>query len=193
MGLFESDYKRNVLTELERNTRALEEMKKNVSAEKITQLQAVVDFVGQAKLLKDTQLAIYQKRLQQIQHEKEHEKMVKEMLDSGLCTVGSHSLTHSILRKMSQDSVEKEFVNSRVELSRIFNTNVDILAYPFGSVYACSKDNIKAAQNTEYQLAFSTLNCHLTENNMLNRFFIPRKNVNENNYKEILRCWNAVN
>ena len=121
------------------------------------------------------------------------EKMVKEMLDSGLCTVGSHSLTHSILRKMSQDSVEKEFVNSRVELSRIFNTNVDILAYPFGSVYACSKDNIKAAQNTEYQLAFSTLNCHLTENNMLNRFFIPRKNVNENNYKEILRCWNAVN
>lgn len=78
MGLFESDYKRNVLTELERNTRALEEMKANVSAEKITQLQAVVDFVGQAKLLKDTQLAIFQKRLQQIKCDREHEKMAKE-------------------------------------------------------------------------------------------------------------------
>lgn len=74
MGLFESDYKRNVLTELERNVRTLEEMKTNVSAEKITQLQAVIDFVGQAKLLKDTQLAIFQKRLQQIQHDREHER-----------------------------------------------------------------------------------------------------------------------
>lgn len=78
MGLFESDYKRNVLTELERNMRALEEMKTTVSAEKITQLQAVVDFVGQAKLLKDTQLAVFQKRLQQLQHDRQHEKTVKE-------------------------------------------------------------------------------------------------------------------
>ena len=78
MGLFESEYRRNVLTEIERKLRELEKMKSVNIDEKLSQLQAVVDFLGQGKLLKDMEFAMFQKRLEQIKRDKEHERFKSE-------------------------------------------------------------------------------------------------------------------
>lgn len=112
--------------------------------------------------------------------------MVAEMLHSGLCTLGAHTITHNMLRKQSKAKVEYEFRESKRLLSEKFNTHVDTMAYPYGSCYACSRANIKMCQKTGYLCSFSTLNCQLTHENISKKYFIPRRNINEKNYREML-------
>ena len=120
-------------------------------------------------------------------------QMITEMLDSGLCTVGSHTISHPVLRKLTKEEVLDELMESKRKLSNCFDVDVDTMAYPYGSLYACSKSNIDICGISGYDVAFSTINSHLTVENLRQKMFIPRRNVNENNYRELLRCWNARN
>lgn len=114
------------------------------------------------------------------------EKMVQEMLDSGLCQLGAHTITHCLLRKQPENVVEYELNESKKILTELFHMRIDIMAYPYGSLYACSNGNVKMCKMVGYLCGFSTLNCHLTYENINDKFFIPRKNVNDKNYKTML-------
>ena len=114
MGLFESDYQRNVLTEMERNTRKLEELHGNVSSEKILELKGAIDFVKQAKLMKDMQVEIFQKRLQQIQYDKAHELFKKENSEE---IVDGYSNPIEMARKFSSmEEMQAEISSKRAEI-----------------------------------------------------------------------------
>lgn len=112
--------------------------------------------------------------------------MIREMIDSGLCIVGSHTVNHLMLRKQTEDVVNWEMTESKRRLEERFSVNIDLLAYPYGSIYACSRQNIKSARKAGYRLAFSTLNGSLPRRFDRWRYFIPRINVNEKICEKIL-------
>lgn len=114
--------------------------------------------------------------------------MIKDLTKDSLCTIGSHTISHSILRyhnsgKHKDISSSEEILQSKYYLENILGRTVDLFAYPYGSIYACSLKNIIQVKFAGYKYAFSTLNSHINSFSLHTRYFIPRININESNYK----------
>ncbi|MDO4197478.1 MAG: polysaccharide deacetylase family protein [Erysipelotrichaceae bacterium] len=72
---------------------------------------------------------------------------VVEMLKESKCIVGSHNYRHELSRFKDRNTVKEEFINSKKELEDKFGVKIDSMAFPFGSMYAVSEDNIEDAGN----------------------------------------------
>lgn len=59
-------------------------------------------------------------------------EQIKEMLDSGLVSVESHTLTHRELIYLSDEEKKKEILDSKQKLDDLFDINVSTLCYPVG-------------------------------------------------------------
>lgn len=110
--------------------------------------------------------------------------MLLKLAAEELCTIGSHTLTHPLLRFVENSA--KEIEESKIKLEKIINKAVEYFAYPYGSIYAVTKKNLRIASET-YKFSFSTLNSHFNLDDIKNRNFIPRININDKNYKRILK------
>lgn len=114
---------------------------------------------------------------------------LKKLSSDTLCTVGSHTLTHPQLRFENIRNSFLEISTSKSILQSYISKEIKYFAYPYGSIYACSKKNIIDVKNSGYELAFSTLNSYLCDKTVGEGFFIPRINVNEENYYKLrLEC-----
>lgn len=76
---------------------------------------------------------------------------VRNLISHGW-TIGSHSLTHSQLIKLSKKDVEIECVQSKKDLEKKYGVAVNFFAYPKG-VY--SKKVLNAVKKAGYSFAFS--------------------------------------
>lgn len=110
---------------------------------------------------------------------------IKEMVEGGLCTLGAHSISHRLLRQLNKEESKKEIEGSKSILEEKFHMEIEYFAYPYGSVYACSKTNREQAKASLYKAAFSTLSSNISMENLKDKFFLPRINVNEENYKKL--------
>ena len=109
------------------------------------------------------------------------EKMIREMLEDSECVLGSHSISHCILRSLSDS--EEEISESKTILQKKFSCTVDCIAYPYGSlVEVGSREKEYAKKN--YKYGFSTLQTGLSDK--VDRYFIPRINVNQINYESVI-------
>lgn len=101
------------------------------------------------------------------------EKDLTDLAADPLCTLGAHSVTHRMFR-FCPELLRKEAEQSGRALG------AQLFAYPYGSVYACSRRNRRDVEESGlYVCAFSTLNAELTEEAKKARFFLPRVNVND--------------
>ena len=57
-------------------------------------------------------------------------KQLKEMVDSGLCTVGSHSMTHPGLTRISMEEVRRELTESKRIIEEHLPIRVEHFSYP---------------------------------------------------------------
>lgn len=118
--------------------------------------------------------------------------MLLEMMDEGLCTIGSHTINHLLLRKQPAYISFREINDSKSQLEVLFGQNITLFAYPYGSIYACSRRDIGYTKEAGYSLAFSTLRSPLSTHRRDNPYFLPRINVNEGNYivelENTLKC-----
>ena len=98
-----------------------------------------------------------------------------------LITIGSHSVSHPLLTKCSEQKVSSELINSKVKLEGWLNYEVDYLSYPNGSF----NDRIKTlAGDAGYKMAFTTEAKFINEDKTnVDYFCIPRFSANENGSK----------
>ena len=101
-------------------------------------------------------------------------EQLKILNNEKLCTVGSHSLNHSVLRGAS--NAKEEIFKSRRMLENMLNTRVVHFAYPYGGPAAISFKNIFEAKNAGYLSAVSSLGTRLNFFSTLTRFYLPRLN-----------------
>lgn len=113
------------------------------------------------------------------------ERQIRKMKENPLCTIGAHSMNHVNLR--CTEAAEYEIGNSKKELEKMFCQAVDFFAYPYGSFNACSHKNLRQVMKSGYHYGFSTLQTGLTDISCLNRYYLPRLNVNSITYKEIIK------
>lgn len=105
---------------------------------------------------------------------------LKCLSKNNYCTIGAHTVTHPLLRNLNKEEVRTEIFESKKELERITEKEVNYFAYPYGSNYACSKLAIKVAKSCGFINSFSTYNMGLSSSYMKrNPYFLPRINVDK--------------
>lgn len=99
-------------------------------------------------------------------------KQIEIFNNDSLCTIGSHTITHPILRK-SKD-YEEEIVLSKKKLEVLLNKPVNYFAYPYGGPSAVAYKHIKCVKNAGYRCAFSTVSSKLSDYTSSKCWFLPR-------------------
>ena len=98
---------------------------------------------------------------------------LEQLKSDPLCTIGSHAVHHRKYRFYPKEFY-KEIKESASKL------NARMFAFPYGSLYAVSRQNIEVLRNSNlYSCSFSTISSYLTDENILERWMIPRISIND--------------
>lgn len=100
------------------------------------------------------------------------EEQILELAKDPLCTIGAHTLTHSMLRK-SNNSLE-ELKQSKDYLEKLTGCRVDYLAYPYGKHSSVSMRVMNEAKKTGFKRAFGTIDAPITKFTRLFKYYLPR-------------------
>ncbi len=92
------------------------------------------------------------------------------VLDPGLITIGSHTMTHSILTSLSNDEVDFELQSSKKILEERLQRSIDFFCYPNGSY----NENIYSAVKKVYRAAVTTDSGVLNRTKELDFHKLPR-------------------
>lgn len=113
-------------------------------------------------------------------------EQILELSENDLCTIGCHTYTHKQLSECSIRELRKEIAIAKEKIEERIDKKIDYFAYPYGTlskIHLCAPFWIWAAG---YKKAFSTLAMPVNDSG---RYFVPRINVNEKNWKlQISHC-----
>ena len=70
-------------------------------------------------------------------------EQVKEMADSGLVSIQSHTVTHPNLNELGKEKLDAELNNSKLEIARITGKEPFVLCYPSGKYSQTSLDKTR--------------------------------------------------
>jgi peptidoglycan/xylan/chitin deacetylase (PgdA/CDA1 family) len=82
---------------------------------------------------------------------------LRELNDSGLVSIGAHTMNHPILKNETQETVKKEISESIIQLEELLGCEVKYFAYPNGlPVIDFGEREIDILKDCKIKLAFST-------------------------------------
>lgn len=114
------------------------------------------------------------------------ERQLQQLKNEPLCTIGYHSNSHRMMRDLKLNEIEEEIDQTRLE--QFLGKKCDFFAFPYGSLWACTKKSVQMVTKMKYKMAFSTIAVPCTEGWWRkHRFFLPRINVNEDNYRLMVK------
>lgn len=80
---------------------------------------------------------------------------VSEILSEPGFSIGSHSVSHTVLSTLDEDAQYEELLKSKQFLESRFNVPINACAYPVGDEAHYSKTTIRAAERAGYSCAFN--------------------------------------
>lgn len=83
-------------------------------------------------------------------------EQIKEIDQSGLVEIGSHSVTHPMLAKLSPERQSAELSDSKAYLEKLLREDITLICYPYGDYNAAVE---RIAQRVGYSFGF-TYNHH---------------------------------
>lgn len=83
------------------------------------------------------------------------EQLIK-LAEHPLVTIGSHSVSHPSLAKISDQQSFEELYYSKIELERILGKKIDHFSYPFGTEHDVSERELVNAKKVGYLTALTT-------------------------------------
>ncbi len=89
-----------------------------------------------------------------------------------LCTIGAHTITHPMLRKV--DDSEYEIAESKRQLEQLLGHPILYMAYPYGRQSSVSQKVKIQACNAGYECAFGTIQAPITDTSSKELYYLPR-------------------
>ena len=89
-----------------------------------------------------------------------------------LCTIGAHTLTHPMLRKVNNSF--EEISESKKILEKLIGRDVQYLAYPYGRPSSISYKITRQAKRAGFDLAFGTIFAPINKISKKSKFYLPR-------------------
>lgn len=100
---------------------------------------------------------------------------LKQMAEDPLVTVGSHGITHDILKGMNMEKQKEELLKSKEILENIINKDVELFAYSHGQY---DKKTLRILKELNcYKKAFSAASLPLNVYTKHWKYRIPRINI----------------
>ena len=113
-------------------------------------------------------------------------EQIERLRNDPLCTIAFHTKNHKYMRFLEIAEVQEEI--DCKEFEERYGIKCDYFAFPYGSVYTCSRKNINAVENSKYKAAFSTIFGFASAKSIKkDGYFIPRIGVSDNSYKKVLK------
>lgn len=107
---------------------------------------------------------------------------LRQLAESGLVTVGSHTAHHRYLPDLTPEEIEEETSGSKRIIEETVNRRVDFLAYPWGGFNELTKEVVKRAG---YRAAFTTNQGFKMTQGLIDPYAIKRLSVTSK--KAVLR------
>ncbi len=98
-------------------------------------------------------------------------EQIKEMLDSGLVSIESHTRTHQELTTLTEEEQRNEIIESKNGLEKDFNVKLSTLCYPVGDY---NNNVIEIAKEAGYQYGIAMTGGTYYSNIHTNQYAIPR-------------------
>ncbi len=103
-------------------------------------------------------------------------QQLMELKESGLVSIGAHTLHHPILKNEDYETTRVEILQSVQDLSDLLHEKVKCFAYPNGHPKLdFGKREINILKEAQIKLAFSTESRHFSQKD--NPFSIPRRGI----------------
>lgn len=83
-----------------------------------------------------------------------NEKQIRELIDSDLVEIGSHTLDHVYLKIAPKEYADKQIIESKKKFEDTFGIKIKTFAYPYG---AFNFDNIDTVKKAGYTAAVSVI------------------------------------
>ncbi len=99
---------------------------------------------------------------------------IQEADDTGLVQIGSHTLSHPILSKCTDEEVHSEIYHSKKKLEEMLDHSIHSFAYPNGDH---SEREVAMVEDAGYRLAFTTKPYYMTADNIQQKYRLPRFEV----------------
>ncbi len=82
------------------------------------------------------------------------EKEIRELIESGLIEIGSHTLDHVYLKQAPESVIRKQIIESKKKFEERFGIEIKTFAYPYG---AFTKEAIDIVKEAGYTAAVSVI------------------------------------
>lgn len=105
-------------------------------------------------------------------------QMLSEMLDTGLLTVGAHTITHDALSKLPKSRVREEMAGSRNRLEKMLGTSPKHFAYPYGDANSASRREFEIASEHGFKTAVTTRKGVVLPDHVEHLHALPRVSLN---------------
>jgi peptidoglycan/xylan/chitin deacetylase (PgdA/CDA1 family) len=99
---------------------------------------------------------------------------LRELSDDPLVTVGVHTISHPRLSELSEEEAAREISASRAELVKRLGTDVDHIAYPFGSPQCCGPREFQMVERMGFRTGVTTSRGNLHARHRDTLFSLPR-------------------
>lgn len=83
-----------------------------------------------------------------------NEQQIRELIESDLVEIGSHTLDHIYLKQAPKDYADKQIIESKAKFEDRFGIKIKTFAYPYGAFNA---DNIETVKKAGYTAAVSVI------------------------------------
>ena len=97
---------------------------------------------------------------------------MKELAKDPLCTIGAHTMTHPMLRKVN--NAKEEIEQSKFLLESIIGRKVEFMAYPYGKHSSISVRIRQYAKKAGFKAAFGTIPGKINRLSSVYLFYLPR-------------------
>jgi peptidoglycan/xylan/chitin deacetylase (PgdA/CDA1 family) len=98
-----------------------------------------------------------------------NEQQIRELIDSDLVEIGSHTLDHIYLKQSPKLYADKQIIESKKKLEERFGIKISTFAYPYG---AFNPDNIEGVKKAGYTAAVSVISGEMQSQD--NLFYLSR-------------------
>lgn len=98
-----------------------------------------------------------------------NEKQIRELIESDLVEIGSHTLDHIYLKQAPKKFADKQIIHSKYNFETQFGIKIYSFAYPYG---VFNSDNIESVKKAGYTAAVSVISGVMQSKD--NLFFLSR-------------------
>lgn len=98
---------------------------------------------------------------------------ISEMIDSGLCTIGCHGMSHANLCKIGREQLKKEVIESRQKIESRLDIHIKHFSYPYSAFNQEVIETVKSAGYTSATIGYGGA-CRKKNRYCANRIFVTQ-------------------